>query len=110
MKEVLNRKMLSAVRHHGSLGFTYLNNPKSGCGHIKAAMWAQIDKNNGTRTLELYGPHSRASSPFVKSLFDTGGYDFAHFAETPFFTVVRNPFSRALSGYLSKIAQERPVV
>ena len=108
MKEVINRNLVSGVRHNSSLGFTYLNNPKSGCGHIKAAMWAQVDKNTGSRSLNSHSPHDRRASPFVKSLLDTKSYDFSHFAQTPFFTVVRNPFTRALSAYLSKIAQERP--
>jgi hypothetical protein len=112
MKEVISRRLVTRqVRHHESLALTYISNPKAGCSGIKAAMWAQIDRNTGHHTLPDGGmPHKLSRTPFVQSVFDTASYDFEKFKQSRFFTVVRNPFTRALSGYLNKIGKRSSTV
>jgi hypothetical protein len=85
------------------LRLVYLNNPKVGCSTIKRALWIAADRMRGVETFAGRS-HVRADSPFSKSVADLRADDsFLTFCSATFFSVVRNPYARALSAYLDKI-------
>lgn len=83
------------VRHAASLGVAYVNNAKAGCSTIKQSLWIASGLPYGG------DPHARQGSPFK---FDVvaSAEGFADFRAARLFSVVRNPFARALSAYLDK--------
>src|SRR5690625_2056012 len=69
------------LRYKSDYNLGYLNNPKVACGTIKNSMLGGGDIN----------VHKRSSFDALDSI-----------EGVEIFSVVRNPFSRALSGYLQK--------
>ncbi len=91
---------LRAVRYLAPFGVCYLNNPKVGCTSVKRVMWLMEDARRGVQTF-AGNPHDAQAAPFGRQ----GDLAAALDAGTPVqvFSMVRNPYVRALSAYLSKI-------
>ncbi|MYZ47449.1 sulfotransferase family 2 domain-containing protein [Propylenella binzhouense] len=100
----LRQRIVQAIIYADELPFVYIQNPKVACTTIKASLWEYIDTMRGKVTF-VGNAHDRRASPFV-NVFN-GNYDFSSFSGKPFVTMVRNPFSRAVSAYSDKIGNVR---
>jgi hypothetical protein len=85
------------------LPFSYILNAKSGCSTILAHLWALVDRRRGTETfagdLHRGGPWGRVDQLTADQVTALLG--------KPIVSMVRNPYARALSGYLSKVGDRR---
>lgn len=100
-----------AVYGHPDLPIVYLNNPKAACSTLKASLWRHADKLHNKTTLQLGRPlHSKNGYPFVEDIHKCSTNDQTTMLEKPFFTVVRNPFSRILASYHHKILGADPKI
>jgi len=72
-----------------SCPINYIYAPKNACGSLKASL-LNVDVN----------PHLEFQQKFIRSVVDVN---------KPMFCVTRNPYDRAISGYLNKIANHRDV-
>jgi len=103
-KELIN----DSARYAGALDLLYLNNPKCGCTTVKHALWLALDACLGRNTFEG-NVHDRRADPFAKNVFRLSQRQRERIAQADVFSVVRNPFARALSAYVDKVAND-PVV
>lgn len=90
-----------AIFYSDALNLLYLNNPKVACSTIKKSIWSKTNQINGVDSNEtnmgaLYKSPIRPSMPLSDELC-------LKIAFAKKMTVVRNPYSRALSAYLDKI-------
>lgn len=85
------------------LPVNYLLSAKSGCSTILSHMWKGLDAQRGVETFDG-DPH--AGWPWGR-IWESTPEAMAEIAARPTFSVVRNPFARALSGYLSKIGERK---
>jgi hypothetical protein len=97
---------LNALRHLDAFGICYVNNPKVGCSSVKQALWLMEDRRTGAKTYDG-NPHAPIGHPFGK----LPGVFAALEADRPIrvFSMVRNPYLRALSAYSSKIGKKSGV-
>lgn len=81
--------------------------PKAGCTVVKRAM--QCSEHGGEPHEEPDSVHERSTSPLGAPLRDGFDLDELFGPDSPYFRFgfVRNPYSRALSCYLEKIAGEQ---
>ncbi len=100
------RRYFHSPRYH----FTYLRIPKSANSTVVMTLCEAIARHEGS-TLEL--DRGFDGSQMAKKLAKQGFYPFIanefRGAATFRFTFVRNPFTRILSAYLDKIAQQQAV-
>jgi hypothetical protein len=96
----LRRFAMKRLHYARATGLTYLNNPKVACSTIKTSLWLAESPTTFTGD-----PHRRRNSPFP-SKADELAADLDRFLRSTFFSVTRNPYARALSGYLNKIVRE----
>lgn len=73
------------IKYVPEKNIAYINNPKVGCSTIKRSLLGQ-DVGN----VHLASHFNKLDNPFV-----------------PLFTIVRNPYTRIVSGYLNKIGPDR---
>lgn len=85
------------------LPVNYLLNPKSGCSTILQYLWRVLDKQRGTTSF-AGNPH--AKGPWLEP-GDWNIFSIEEIAARPTFSVVRNPYARALSAYLSKVGERK---
>jgi hypothetical protein len=105
----IDRELVNdCVRYAPALDLLYLNNPKCGCTTVKHALWLASDATLGQQTITA-NVHDRKKDPFAKNIFrlPTGQRD--RIPQTTVFSVVRNPFARALSAYVDKVANDPAV-
>ena len=100
-KELIN----DCVRYSAALNLLYLNNPKCGCTTVKHAMWLASDALLGRKTL-AGNVHDRKADPFATNVFRLSPGQRSEVAEAVVFSVVRNPFTRVLSAYVDKVAND----
>lgn len=84
----------------------YINNQKAGCTSVKYSLWQDADRRMGVQTFKGK-THDLSASPFVHgytALKAALGQGDSALAKAAVFTVVRNPFHRALSVYLHHVA------
>ena len=93
------------VRYAAPLGLLYLNNPKCACTTVKHAMWLASDALSGKTTF-AGNVHDRKIDPFAKDVFRLSGKEQERVSRAVVFSVVRNPFARALSAYVDKVAND----
>jgi hypothetical protein len=106
---VISKDLINdCVRYAGALNLLYLNNPKCGCTTIKYALWLASDALLGRNTFEG-NVHDRRVDPFARNVFRLSPRQRGKIAQAVVFSVVRNPFARALSAYVDKVAND-PVV
>jgi hypothetical protein len=103
-KDLIN----DCVRYAAGLNLLYLNNPKCGCTTVKHALWLASDALLGKNTFEG-NVHDRRVDPFARDVFRLSAREREWVAQAVVFSVVRNPFARALSAYVDKVAND-PVV
>jgi hypothetical protein len=86
----------------------YLVNPRVASSSILASMWQAHDAMTGQSTF-AGSPHARypALNPFVEDLGSLDGAEREAFLSLTFFSVVRNPYARAASAYLDKVARTK---
>lgn len=96
------------VRYAAELNLLYLNNPKCGCTTVKHALWMASDTLAGKSTFAS-NVHDRKSGPFAGNPFNLPSRQRGKIAQTLVFSVVRNPFARALSAYADKVANDPAV-
>lgn len=91
-------------RRHSAV---FLEVPKAGCSVVKRVM--QHSEHGGRAYDEPESVHDRATSPLGAPVRDDFDFDEVYGAESPYFRFgfVRNPYSRALSCFLEKIAGEQ---
>lgn len=100
-----------AIHCHPALPVVYINNPKAACSTVKASLWSYFDEKTGRQT---YAPgrsiHTKSGKPFLSNLLDEEKQEREGIVEKPFFSIVRNPYSRLLSAYYHKIIAADPPV
>lgn len=79
-----------------SKSLCFISNPKAGCSSVKAALWLAQSPSTYRGT-----PHA-PDAPFKVTL-DELAANREGLSGTSFFTVVRNPYVRALSAFLDKV-------
>ncbi|WP_256325664.1 sulfotransferase family 2 domain-containing protein [Sphingomonas sp. YR710] len=79
----------------------YILNPKSGCSTVLGYMWQVVDNLRDTQTFSG-DPHG--AGPWQR-IADMPAESVDAVVARSTFSIVRNPFARALSGYLSKIGE-----
>jgi hypothetical protein len=84
--------------------YSYVEVPKTGCTSIKRMLQlAEVDYDVSRLAKNI---HDRQHSPLASPMATPYRYESALDAHRLFvFSVVRNPFTRALSGYLDKIVE-----
>jgi hypothetical protein len=85
------------------LGLVYLTNAKTASTTIKYSMLAAVAARADAETQTIRA-HQRDAGPFIENIFKHPLFGSPEIRQMTVFSVVRNPFARALSGYLSKIA------
>lgn len=80
-----------------SHGLAYLANAKCASTSIKLALRRMAGETDIRRI------HRVPEGSFVRDILDTDSYDLARLEEATVFSVVRNPYRRALSAYLDKV-------
>ena len=109
MRRTVDKAMVNAaMRYATGCPLVYLNNPKAGCGTIKASLWNWLDQQARVKTY-AGAPHDRAADPFADDVFAREECDPAALKSAVFFSVVRNPYVRILSAYLNKIVRDNPI-
>jgi hypothetical protein len=97
-----------SIRYAAELNLVYLNNPKAGCSTIKYSLWMAIDALRGSTSF-AGNVHARKKDPFARNVFALSPAERASISAAPMFSVVRNPFTRALAAYLDKIPDDLSV-
>lgn len=100
-KELIN----DCVRYAPALNLVYLNNPKCACTTVKHALWMASDALGGKTTF-VDNVHDRKADPFAKNVFRLSARQRENLKQATVFSVVRNPFARALSAYVDKVAND----
>jgi len=109
MRRTIDKAIVNTAMHFATgRPLVYLNNPKAGCGTIKASLWNWLDQMAQARTYAGV-PHDRDAAPFVKDVFACDKFDTAALKSAVFFSVVRNPYVRILSAYLNKIVRNNSI-
>lgn len=103
-KELVN----DCARYAPALDLLYLNNPKCACTTIKHALWMASDAREGRNTF-AGNVHDRKADPFAGNVFKLSARQRERLAGATVFSVVRNPFARALSAYVDKVANDPAV-
>ena len=85
------------------LPLNYVLSAKSGCSTILSHLWHGLDQTRGVATFKG-DPHE--GWPWGR-IWESTPEEMIAIAARPTFTVVRNPFARALSGYLSKVGERK---
>jgi hypothetical protein len=96
------------VRYSVPLDLLYLNNPKCACTTVKHALWLASDVLLGKSTF-AGNVHDRKADPFAKNVFRLSDSEQEQVSGAVVFSVVRNPFARALSAYVEKVAKDLAV-
>jgi hypothetical protein len=94
------------LTYYPDLGIVYFANAKSGTSTIRRTLWNAVDQKRGTQTLKR-NPRAHDNSPALSIGHGTlriSGPD--EVLDSVFFTVVRHPLVRLVSGYLNKIKPE----
>jgi hypothetical protein len=86
------------IRHIPGQPVSYLQNPKVGSKSIELSLWRKHDDANAPGN-----PHERGPKPFLRFIKDLDKPQLRDLSLSQFFSVVRNPYSRFLSAYLSKV-------
>ena len=81
----------------------YLSNAKAGCSTLKASLWQAVSPDTFNPDIPAHDRRGSPFSPTIKAI----AKDLDGFAQSTFFTVVRNPYSRVLSAYLDKIMRKK---
>lgn len=103
LRRVLNEKrVVQQFRCLPELGLVYLTNAKTASTTIKYSMVAAAAARAGAKP-ETIEPHRRDAGPFIENIFRHPLFGSPDIRRLTVFSVVRNPFARALSGYLSKV-------
>jgi hypothetical protein len=103
---VIGRELVNdCARYAPALDLVYLNNPKCGCTTVKHAMWLASDAVLGRDTFQG-NVHDRKIDPFAKNVFRLPARHLERIAHATVFSAVRNPFARALSAYVNKVAND----
>lgn len=102
------RRRVNYVTHISKRhGCVYVEVPKAGCSVVKRVL--QYSEVDGVGIDPQASVHDRSLSPLAAPI--TGGFDLDEVfgSASPYFrfSFVRNPYSRALSCYLEKIAGEQ---
>ena len=99
------RELRLSLRYAETLDLIYMNNPKCACSTSKASLWKKIDQVNGTDT---YHPSLVHSQRAYTHLHEIKGDPkrLEKFGNSKVFSVVRNPYRRAVSAYLDKVTIE----
>lgn len=106
---VVGRELINdCVRYSAALDILYLNNPKCACTTVKHALWLASDALTGRRTFRG-NVHDRKLDPFARKVFRLPARQRERVAQAAVFSVVRNPFARALSAYVDKVANDPAV-
>jgi len=107
LRRVLSEKrVVQSFRCLPQLGLVYLTNAKTASTTIKYSMLAAAAARSGmeSQTIEA---HRRDVGPFIENIFRHPLFGSPEIRRMTVFSVVRNPFTRVLSGYLSKIASAK---
>lgn len=97
-RTISRQQLRQTVRYVPGLDLVYLNNPKVACTSIKLALWRKSDEISERKSFDGGNVHRIKGAPW-DNLF---ACDRERLATATFFTVVRNPYDRLLSAYLSK--------
>ena len=102
---ILTKELMSHVNLSSELGLLYMMNPKAACSSVKQSLWHHSDKLNGTKTYPGNPHAARDRAPFRYAGEAPNIYpDFMEkLHDSVVFTVVRNPYVRALSAYLDRV-------
>jgi hypothetical protein len=91
------------------LGLIYLYNPKVGYRTIQHNLLAATDNAQSEVKTKSGQPQQSDERPFVENIFKHSLFGSPELRAMTCFAVVRNPFTRILSGYLNKIVERKPV-
>lgn len=95
----------AAMRFSPFHNMTYIANHKCGSTSIRYSLWHDYDLKNNVTTYQGRD-YDIAQSPFLRGARQIRAYGVDNFAESHFFTVVRNPFSKVLSSYLHQVQRK----
>jgi len=96
-------KVFRSVRHIPGQSLTYLRNPKVATKSIELSLWAAFDPESAPQN-----PHAAKETPFLRNHKGISASAMESLRNSEFFSVVRNPYSRFLSGYLNKVSHRGP--
>jgi hypothetical protein len=101
--QLLHSRVNSHLIFAPELPVNYVLNAKGGCSTILTHLWKILDDIRGSASFNG-DPH--AAWPWGR-ISDCSVREISHVSVRRTFTMVRNPFARALSAYLSKIGQRK---
>ena len=90
------------LRHIPGQPLTYVQNPKVATKSIELSLWKAFDPN-----VAPLNPHAEKITPFIRGR-RLDARAIQSLRDSQFFSVVRNPYSRFLSGYLNKVKRRGP--
>jgi len=92
-------------RYLPELKVLYGNNPKCACSTAKASLWRKLDEVTGQETFDPKRVHN-PKGPFFSELEDHKKYSSSDVLKANSFSIVRNPYTRALSAYFDKVGSD----
>ena len=98
----IDAKTFRRLRHIPGQPLTYVQNPKVATKSIELSLWKAFDPNTAPRN-----PHAQKITPFLRAN-NLDARSIESLGDSEFFSVVRNPYSRFLSGYLNKVGRRGP--
>lgn len=91
------------LRHIPGQPVSYLQNPKVATKSIEFSLWHAHDPEHAPSN-----PHAVKQSPFIRGPRELSESTVASLMASRFFSVVRNPYARFISGYLNKVKLPLP--
>jgi hypothetical protein len=104
--KILRAAVRRGLVYYPDLGVVYLANAKAGTSTVRSTLWGAVDAKLGVQT-RTTNPRRQVDSPALGITNGTlKGHDVDEIMDAVFFSVVRHPLVRLVSGYLDKILSD----